>query len=279
MKRKGTTQKTKHTLPILLALLLAKPLPAVAQTGQPVQPPGPEQIRSVGRIAVSERPPVPAVTGGDAEGWMGGEVLPFTPPEKPMADVPMRDMDVSRGPDGTYYLTGTAADSWRGKLRQSPPAANPSATSNAATAPIPQSTAFARAGDDPSSADNSSVPDNAEKIVSRCEGVWTAPPRRIPSNAVSDAPMLGNGDLGVLVGGATEKQTFYISKCDLGRPQPYFPWFTPALVGALDLEIPALKGAGYKAVQDMAKAEVRQTFTRADGTVEMRSWTPASGHD
>ena len=139
--------------------------------------------------------------------------------------------------------------------------------------------AFARAGEDPSNAVHSSAPDNAERIVSRHEGVWTAPPRRVPSNADSDAPLLGNGDLGVLIGGPPEKQQFFISKCDFWRPQPYFPWFNPALVGALDLEIPALKGASYKAVQDIARAEVRQTFSRPDGTVELRSWTPATGHE
>ena len=134
-----------------------------------------------------------------------------------------------------------------------------------------------RAGEDLSSAGN--VPKNAENIVSRYEGVWTVPPKKVPTNGNTDAPMLGNGDIGVLVGGAPEKQTFYISTCDFWRPQPYFPWFTPALVGALDLEIPALKGASYKAVQDIAKAEVRQTFTQPEGTVEMRSWTPATGHE
>ena len=126
--------------------------------------------------------------------------------------------------------------------------------------------------------EDSSAPDNARNIVSRYEGVWTTPPRRTPSNGNTDAPLLGNGDIGVLVGGAPEKQQFWISKCDFWRPQPYFPWFTPALVGAIDLEIPAIKGAGYHAVQDIAKAEVRHTFTKPDGTVEMRSWTPATGH-
>lgn len=82
----------------------------------------------------------------------------------------------------------------------------------------------------------------------------------------------------MLVGGAPEKQQFWVSKCDFWRPQPYFPWFTPALVGAIDLEISALKGAGYRAVQDIANAEVRQTFTTPDVTVGIRSWTPATGH-
>lgn len=117
----------------------------------------------------------------------------------------------------------------------------------------------------------SPAPDNAKNIVSRYEGVWTAPPKKVPSNAVTDAPLLGNGDIGVLIGGAPDKQQIFLSKCDFWRPQPYFPWFTPALVGAIQLEIPAMKGAGYKTVQDIAKAEVRQTFTQPDGKVELRS--------
>ena len=137
----------------------------------------------------------------------------------------------------------------------------------------------ARAAGDPSGANNSSAPDNAKDIVSRYEGVWTAPPKIVPTCKNTDAPMLGNGDIGVVVGGAPEKQQFWMSKCDFWRPMPYFPWFTPALVGALDLEIPTLKGASYRTVQDIAKAEVRQTFTRPEGTVEMRSWTPATGHE
>jgi alpha-L-fucosidase 2 len=127
--------------------------------------------------------------------------------------------------------------------------------------------------------EESSTPDHATNIVARHEGVWTAPPRRVPSSTVSDAPLLGNGDIGVLIGGGPEKQRFFISKCDFWRPQPDFPWFSPALLGAIDLDIPALKGAGYKAVQDIAKAEVRHTFTQPDGTVELRSWTPATGHE
>jgi len=69
-----------------------------------------------------------------------------------------------------------------------------------------------RAGEDLSSAGN--VPKNAENIVSRYEGVWTVPPKKVPTNGNTDAPMLGNGDIGVLMGGAPEKQTFYISTCD-----------------------------------------------------------------
>jgi len=93
---------------------MASSLALLAQTNQPVQPPGPEQSRSVGRIAVSERPPLPAVTGGDADGWVGGEVPPFAPPSAPFVDVQMRDPSICRGPDNSYYLIGTTGPNmWR----------------------------------------------------------------------------------------------------------------------------------------------------------------------
>jgi beta-xylosidase len=54
------------------------------------------------------------VIGGDKEGWVGGEIPPFTAPEKPVVDVPMRDPGICRGPDNNYYLIGTTQDSMGG---------------------------------------------------------------------------------------------------------------------------------------------------------------------
>jgi len=88
---------------MLTAILLAASLPAA----QPVEPPARGQSGSVGRIAVSTNPSLPAVTGGDGDGWMGGELPPLTPPEKPIVDVFMHDSCICRGPDNQYYLMGT----------------------------------------------------------------------------------------------------------------------------------------------------------------------------
>jgi beta-xylosidase len=61
-------------------------------------------------MPISERPPLPAVGGGDDEGWVGGQLPPLTQPAQPIVDVPMRDSSICRGPDNHYYLIGTIGD-------------------------------------------------------------------------------------------------------------------------------------------------------------------------
>jgi len=75
-------------------------------------PTGRTDNRSVGTMPISPKPVLPAVTGGDGEGWVNGEV-PKLPPLKPIVDVPMRDPNICLGPDGTYYLVGTTGDFFR----------------------------------------------------------------------------------------------------------------------------------------------------------------------
>ena len=40
--------------------------------------------------------------------------------------------------------------------------------------------------------------------VSRHVGHWNAPPKHCPSSMVTDAPLLGNGDVGAAVGGVVD---------------------------------------------------------------------------
>ena len=75
-------------------------------------PQGRTSSRSVGTMPISPKTALPAVTGGDREGWINGEV-PKLPPLKPIVDVPMRDPNICLGPDGTYYLIGTTGDFFR----------------------------------------------------------------------------------------------------------------------------------------------------------------------
>jgi hypothetical protein len=116
--------------------------------------------------------------------------------------------------------------------------------------------------------------DTVPDIVNQHTGIFASPPRSVPTRGMPDGPLLGNGDVGVVLAGPPEAQVFYIGKND-------FWTRTPAKakvinVGHLELNIPALQGASYRQEQDMSRAEVRGTFTKGGLTVRTRSWVDAS---
>ena len=106
--------------------------------------------------------------------------------------------------------------------------------------------------------------------------VFTAPPRMVPTPGMPDGPLLGNGDVGVVVAGPPEAQRFYIGKNDFWTRTPGDA--KVMTVGSLELNIPALVGATYRQEQDLARAEVRGTFTRNGVTVRTRSWVDANAN-
>lgn len=106
--------------------------------------------------------------------------------------------------------------------------------------------------------------------------VFTSPPRSVPTHGMPDGPLLGNGDVGVVLAGPPEAQRFHIGKNDFWTSTP--GQAKVITVGRLDLDIPALRGASYRQEQDLAKAEVRGTFTKDALTVQTRSWVDASGN-
>lgn len=125
------------------------------------------------------------------------------------------------------------------------------------------------------------------ELVSRQRGVFTTQPTVIPTRKVVDGPILGNGDLGVTIGGPPELQRFFISKNDFWKTKFVYPNAGPAPIGGIDISIPALRGGQYHAEQLLATAEVLTTltttepwtdpppFTRAGRPIQIRSWTPA----
>ena len=108
-------------------------------------------------------------------------------------------------------------------------------------------------------------------IVAKLTVVMTQPPQHVPSGAVVDGPILGNGDLGIAIGGPPEEQRFYFGKNDFWSQQE-----SPMSVGGLALSIPDLAGASYRQEQDLLNAEVRGTFTKGNLTVHLRTWTAAT---
>ncbi|OCT15171.1 hypothetical protein A8709_13790 [Paenibacillus pectinilyticus] len=124
------------------------------------------------------------------------------------------------------------------------------------------------------------------------KAVFVSPSMNLPTNYMPDSPLLGNGDVGVTIGGNPEEQIFYMGKNDF--------WAQPSLgeteeqrrdrllnedgrrtgahimtVGQITLQIPKLAGAEYLQEQDILNAEVRGTFKKDGLTLRMRSWVCA----
>jgi hypothetical protein len=101
----------------------------------------------------------------------------------------------------------------------------------------------------------------ASERISRYYGVFTSPPCGVPSQETVDGPLLGNGDVGVVLSGTPEAQRFWISKSDCWKPKPGTT--TPCPIGGIEVLIPAVEGAAYHAEHRMEDAQVRSSFRRA----------------
>jgi hypothetical protein len=112
---------------------------------------------------------------------------------------------------------------------------------------------------------------SATSIVGRQTVVMTSPPKHVPSGTVVDGPILGNGDVGVVVGGPPDHVQFYIGKNDFWSQQA-----SPMTVGGMDLDMPGLHGASYREEEDILHAETQGTFSTGESTVTAKSWVAAT---
>lgn len=155
----------------------------------------------------------------------------------------------------------------------------------------------------------------AQAVVARQKAVFTAPPILMPTRKMPDGPLIGNGDVGVAIGGVVERlkyfglgepgggnvniQTlsstncperlrFYLSKNDFWKSKEVYPNAHPCPIGGIDLYIPALVKGQYRAEQILETAEVVHSlttsmrvedpppFTRAGAQIQIRSWVAAT---
>jgi len=126
--------------------------------------------------------------------------------------------------------------------------------------------------------DEQTLEAEAERIVSQFKTVVKHPPKGVPSRMSADAPLLGNGSLGAVIGGEshTWPLQFWIMKssfCKLrhdhkkGGPRPF---------GGLDLPMPALRGGTYRIQQHFFPAITTGRFTKGNLAVHMRAFVAAT---
>ena len=127
------------------------------------------------------------------------------------------------------------------------------------------------AGTDSAMADTTTA-NQAWRIVQQYTGTWTSPPTNLSNGETVDAPLMGNGDIGVAVGGSIADQTMYIGKND------FFSSSSHAIkpLGRIVITDPTMSGSSYKVVQNIAEAEVDGTYTLNGQTLTTSSWVDAN---
>ncbi len=116
----------------------------------------------------------------------------------------------------------------------------------------------------------------AREVLAPLKITYTQPPEKLPSDSATDAPLLGNGDMGVAIGGAPEAQVFYLSKNDFWRLRSKYGESGPRVLGKVNLDIPALKAAEYHLEQQLYEATTVSRFTKDALTFQIRSWVAAT---
>ena len=116
----------------------------------------------------------------------------------------------------------------------------------------------------------------SKRVVSAFKNEFKAPPKYVPWESAVDGPLLGNGDMGVVIGGLPEAQRFILCKNDMWRLQHGYGKSCPVPFGNLAVTIPALKGASYKVIQDLYTATTEGVYERDGAVVSMKSYVAAT---
>ena len=122
-----------------------------------------------------------------------------------------------------------------------------------------------------SAAEDNTVSETALQIVNGIHGSWPQMPGKIATWRMTSGALIGNGSVGVAIGGTPEQQEFYVGRDDFwsvlrGRIMP---------VGRLQLTIPALKGGSAEVRENIGPADVSTNFAEGINQLKSKSWVAA----
>ncbi|OCT12942.1 hypothetical protein A8709_21715 [Paenibacillus pectinilyticus] len=112
----------------------------------------------------------------------------------------------------------------------------------------------------------------AARIVSAYKGSWTTPPTDTNFGNTTNAPLLGNGDIGAVLVGNIDAMTVVLGKNE------FFSVAERQLKSMARLGISAsgMTGASYLTEQKLASAQVDGTFSLSGNTINTTSWAQAT---
>ena len=114
------------------------------------------------------------------------------------------------------------------------------------------------------------------KIPKKFQNDFSSPPTKIPVPYAVDAPLLGNGFLGVAISGHPEEQTYHLARNDFWRLKSGLNESFPAVLGTLKINIPEIEGFDYQVKQDLYRAITYSIFSNENREISYKSFVSAN---
>lgn len=107
--------------------------------------------------------------------------------------------------------------------------------------------------------------------------VWKKAPQHIPNEPSTDAPLQGNGDIGMCVGFEEGTLRYYLTKNDFWRLQSKAEHLSgPRIGGYVDIKFKDFEDAEFGAEQSLMNGGTKSTLKQNTGMVEAYSWVSAT---
>jgi len=111
----------------------------------------------------------------------------------------------------------------------------------------------------------------ALRVVAQYAGIFNSPPSQTNTQETPDGPLLGNGNVGVLILNNIDTMTFILHKTEF--------WSLSAgqvkAMARMSLSIPGMSGASYSMQEYLATGEVSGNFTSGGNKITTNSWVQA----
>ncbi|MFE2728574.1 hypothetical protein [Kitasatospora sp. NPDC059327] len=129
-----------------------------------------------------------------------------------------------------------------------------------------------------STADRASEWADLSQRLDRLAGVHSSPPSDVQTDGYTTGSLLGNGNLGVAVGGSEHRQSLYFGRNDFWSSKS--PGNnTPITIGGLTVRTPydrGDEGTAFEQTQDIRRGEVRSSISISARPVTVTSWVADS---
>ena len=111
----------------------------------------------------------------------------------------------------------------------------------------------------------------APPLAAQYHGTFTAPPKLVDTGETTDAPLLGNGDLGVSILNGIDTMTFVLNKNEFWS----LAEGSMKAMARVSLSIPDMQGSSYSMRQNIGPADATGTFKLGDDELLTKTWVQA----